>query len=436
VRNFGWLVAPSLIILIKQGWFLMLKKVIQNYVSTSHKKPINILYTIPNFDTAGSQQVLYHLAHGMPKAMYNVHIACIHNKGYFFEKIKALGLPIHLIPLGSPQLIHWRTPLLILKLARFIHKNKIDLVHSFQWSSDFTEALGCILGGAKWVYTKKNQSWGNRSWIIKTFLARGVVTINPQMHKTFFPKKKRVHFIPCSVDLARFTPQPSKYSTTRALYAIEPFERVLISIADVIPVKGPDLLIEAFFNLKSTAHHLFFVGNIKHPYAQDLIQNLQTRPDFLSVQNEPNSTLFDQTNPSLCLSFGKQKIHFLGKVSSVENYLYMADLFILPTLATGRSEALGVALLEALACGILSLGSRVPGIEFILEPYPDLLFEPGQVPALENKIKWALKMSPHNRQQLIESLHQRVNNMFNSQIELDKHRFFYQEVLKHPAQTL
>ena len=47
---------------------------------------IKILYTIPNFDTAGSQKPLFEIAKLLDKNKFIVEIVCLHNRGDFFPK--------------------------------------------------------------------------------------------------------------------------------------------------------------------------------------------------------------------------------------------------------------------------------------------------------------------------------------------------------------
>ena len=90
------------------------------------------------------------------------------------------------------------------------------------------------------------------------------------------------------------------------------------------------------------------------------------------------------------------KIHFTGKVDNVINYYSIADIFVLPTIKKG--EGCPVSLLEAMSCGIPSIASNVSGIKDILAPFPDLLFTPGDLDSLTEKLenfiikKWTKKV--------------------------------------------
>ena len=61
------------------------------------ERRIKILFTIPNFDTAGSSKVVYDLVKGLDKKKFQVTIACDHNKGEFFQEVERLGVPIVLM---------------------------------------------------------------------------------------------------------------------------------------------------------------------------------------------------------------------------------------------------------------------------------------------------------------------------------------------------
>ena len=44
-------------------------------------------------------------------------------------------------------------------IISIFRKLKIDLIHSFHYGSDYSEALAAKFAGIPWVYTKKNMNW-------------------------------------------------------------------------------------------------------------------------------------------------------------------------------------------------------------------------------------------------------------------------------------
>lgn len=71
-----------------------------------------------------------------------------------------------------------------------------------------------------------------------------------------------------------------------------------------------------------------------------------------------------------------EEVLFLGKHASVDELLACADLFLLPS----ESESFGLAALEAMACGVPVVASRVGGIPEVVEDgVSGLLFPPGDV---------------------------------------------------------
>jgi len=118
-------------------------------------KKIKILYTTSNFDTAGSGKVLFDLANGIDKNKFEVVIACNHNQGIYFKEVEKLGLPIYFQKVTVPLRPYFSLVFRVNPYKKFIKEQKIDIIHSWHWSSDWTEILAAKLAGAKYVYTKK-----------------------------------------------------------------------------------------------------------------------------------------------------------------------------------------------------------------------------------------------------------------------------------------
>jgi N-acetyl-alpha-D-glucosaminyl L-malate synthase BshA len=75
-------------------------------------------------------------------------------------------------------------------------------------------------------------------------------------------------------------------------------------------------------------------------------------------------------------------VRFLGRLDSVAELLHATDLFLLPS----QLESFGLAALEAMACGVPVVASRVGGIpEFIEDDVHGILEPPGSVEAMARR---------------------------------------------------
>lgn len=75
----------------------------------------------------------------------------------------------------------------------------------------------------------------------------------------------------------------------------------------------------------------------------------------------------------------RDRIHFLGKQDSVHDLLPLADLMLMPS----EMESFGLAALEAMACGVPAIATRVGGVpELIDDHITGLLFPIGDVEAM------------------------------------------------------
>tara|TARA_B100000131_G_scaffold322779_1_gene378031 strand:+ start:47 stop:1150 length:1104 start_codon:yes stop_codon:yes gene_type:complete len=365
---------------------------------------IKVLYTIPNFDTAGSGKALLNVAKTLDKKKFTPIICCSHDRGKFFKVVNQSNIPVYIHQTTHNMIPRVEGVFKCLKLAKFFKKLGVDVIHSFHYGADYSEALAAKFARIPWVYTKKNMNWGGYSkngWKLRTLFAKHILAQNTDMFKEFFPKSKKVSLVPRGVDIDEFKPR-EKNNRLLKKYNIKENEKIIVCVANLHPVKGIETLLYAFKSLlnKIDNFHLFIVGEKENSYGEFLQKKVQ----HLS------------------------NIHFTGKVYNVVDYYSIANIFVLPTIDKGRREGCPVALLEALASGLDVIASDVPGIRDVLNNFPFNLFQPGDSTELSKKI---FKLINNNSFKINSSLLSHVRKNYNIGVEARKHEKIYEKLLSN-----
>ena len=366
---------------------------------------IRVLFTIPNFDTAGSGKALLNIAARLDKQRFEPHILCGHDRGSFFKTVEASGLPVHVFEYTSPMRPVIKGLQSCWSTSRKIKAIDPDIVHSFHYSADYSEALAARMAGRRWVYTKKNMSWGGSSknaWSLRSLLAARIVIQNTEMADRFFANSKgKTSLIPRGVDTGEFSRESTNGTSSNA-------KRTVICVANLVPVKGVEVLIEAFNAACS--------GSSKSDWRLKIVGD---------NQNKYGSWLKQKYEPLI----RSQQLVFTGKVSDVKAELESSEIFVLPTLREGRMEGSPVSLLEAMSMGLIMLGSEVPGIVDQLKPLgEDHLFEPGNIPMLASKLRTHMEMLPECKKRLSERIRAYCRSNWDISLEVARHESLYLEM--------
>jgi len=367
---------------------------------------IRILFTIPNFDTAGSGKALLNLASKLDPTIFEPHIACVNDKGVFFQTVVNSNIPIHILPLYS----NTRPVARLLKetwsLSRKIKLIAPDIVHSFNYSADYTEAMAVRMAGSKWVFTKKNMSWGGSSknaWKLRSSLANKIIAQNTDMLKLFYPGSKKVTLIPRGVNTQEFYFR-EPFSELKAKWGIAQKAKIILNVANLVPVKGIEVLIAAFNKVKSSLPDMDMV---------------------LLIVGDNNSEYGNQLK-ELVKELGiADKVIFTGKQQNISAYNSIADIFVLPTLDKGRREGSPVALLEAMASGNISLASEIAGIRDQMQSMKEMLFEPGNIDMLASKLISLLSICNTEKEVLQKAMRNIVLEGYTIELEVKRHEDFY-----------
>ena len=359
---------------------------------------IKILYTIPNFKSAGSGKVVYDLVKGLDMDKFAPEICCSHSEGAFFKEVQKLNVPIHIFNSTTELKPYISFPIRLLKIIFFLKKHKFDLIHSWHWSSDISEPLAAKLSGIKWVYTKKAMSWGSpKKWQLRSKLSTKILVLNKDMLPKYFKKlQDKVELIYLGVDLKKYTPQKKVFSSPLG-HEFSEKDFVIVTVANLVPIKGIEYLIKAVNKINDASIKLLIVGNNQNEYGQTLLSK--------------------NTNPNII---------FIDKQMDVRPYHAVADVFVIPTKTSW--EGLPVAPLEAMSSQRIVIGSYVEGIKEVLSGFPEFMIPAKDVEQLIEKILLVKNMTPKDKTNLEVKMRNEVVKNFSLDICIKKHELFYNNI--------
>ncbi len=364
-------------------------------------KKIKILFTIPNFDTSGSGKSVYDMVKGLNRELFEPEVCCLHNRGELFKEMEKLNVKIHLFPFTATYRPFLTLPLRILKIYKYFKRHQFDIIHSWHWSSDFSESLAAKLAGIPFVYTKKAMSWGNKSWVWRSKLSTKIIAVNEDILPQFFSDMPdKIIQIPLCVDVNHFNPLPKSYISPEGItFKKEGF--VILSVANLVAVKGIEILLESVKKLNDDSIKVLIVGDDNNDYG------LTLKKEYKAYKN----------------------ILFLGKHLDVRPYLALADVFVIPTLDEGRKEGLPIAPMEAMASARMVLGSDITGIREVLKAFPECLFHPSDINELASKIIWCKKKTIEERETIANEMRAYVEKELSISKFINEHDILYHNLI-------
>ena len=302
--------------------------------------PTTIVYTQPNFITAGSGRLLFEIAARLDRQRFSPMI-CLHRRGGSLEQeVLDAGIPI----VEAVPTVPGRPYGSLLPRARRAARHLLDIGipkgavwHSFHYLDDYSEPLIARFAGARaWVYSKKSMSWGSRAWWLRSMLADRILCLNTDMIEDFFGSpwlRRKTELAAPGVDLQDYRPIDHVRPAT---------ERLIVGcVAHLLPVKGHPTLIEAAARCPDV--ELRLAGR---PLDDAYVDALKRQIAELGIHD---------------------RVHLLGQVQDIPAFHRELDVCVLPTWAEGRMEGCPVALLEAMASGLPVVATAIPGAKDVIE---------------------------------------------------------------------
>ncbi|MFL5675775.1 MAG: glycosyltransferase [Chloroflexota bacterium] len=203
----------------------------------------------------------------------------------------------------------------------------------------------------------------------------------------------RIAMIPCGYDPAEFAPMSRPLA--RMDLGLDPTEPVLLQLGRMVPRKGVDNVIRSLARLDADhgirARLLVVGGATREP-------DLDATPELARL-----AAIAEEEGV-------RDQVTFVGRRDRAElqTYYNAADIFV----STPWYEPFGITPLEAMACGIPVVGSRVGGIKFsVRDGETGYLVPPDDPTALAERIAH-LYHNPKLLAVLGQQAHRRVQDLF------------------------
>jgi N-acetyl-alpha-D-glucosaminyl L-malate synthase BshA len=231
----------------------------------------------------------------------------------------------------------------------------------------------------------------------------GVTSISQYLREktlTDFGITREIAVVPNFVNCDVYQPIRDEAARAHArLRFAQPDEAVLIHLSNFRPVKRVVDVVKVFAKVqKQVPATLMLVGDGPDRSAAEWLAH------DLHIQN---------------------KIHFVGKQESVNELLPLADLMLMPS----ELESFGLAALEAMACKVPSIATRVGGIpELIDDGVTGLLYPVGDVDGMAEGAIGLLRDGAR-MQEMREASRRTAQKRFCSTLVIPQYIEFYKSIL-------
>ncbi|MFA5668011.1 MAG: glycosyltransferase [Balneolaceae bacterium] len=271
-----------------------------------------------------------------------------------------------------------------------LRETKPDLIHvQFLYPSglaipqikkQFNCPVVLTIHGVDFYHPQKNNSLRNRLLNCMN-AADKIIAVGPKLEadilKAYPQLGSKLEVIYNYVDTTNFAPSTEdEKENLRKQLKLASYTKHILTVANLRHKKGIDVLIQAVNNLKSTEAEFHIIGR------------LNDEPSY-RVKIEEMIHKNQLTN-----------VHLHGPKTREEilNWLKAVDGFVLPS----RNEPFGIALIEALSCGLPSISTKSGGPEVVLSKNHGQLILPDDADALTEAIQNLLNNQPPDKHKLNE----------------------------------
>jgi len=324
-------------------------------------KRARILHVITRMEEGGAPRVLLSLLDGLDPEAFVQEVATgkAPGAGDITGELEKRGVTYHVISSMIRRPAPLRDAAALVSLWSLMRRSGYDIIHAHTSKAGFLGRLAARLAGHRrtiyaphgTVFSGYFPPWQTRIFVLAERLAAGwcrrIITLSRAEAREFqelgIGKEDQFRVVPNGVDIEGLVTQKDRPGARAALGWPEK-DFVIASVGRLEPVKGHLTLIRAA------------------PLINDAVsQSLEGHTvRFLLVGDGSMRGRLVLETARLGVS---DHVHLPGHRNDVGVLLSAADLFVMPSV----NEGMGLAVVEAMACGLVVVASRVGGIPEVVE---------------------------------------------------------------------
>lgn len=304
----------------------------------------------------GAEDLFLSIARNLPPEI-EPHFVCLRNLGVLGEEALRSGLKVHLAPFFPTKRI---SPLGILRLARWFRDHGIKVVHAQTYHDQlFGVPAGKLAGITTIVHQHKTLAElnGRKGFFMKRIFraADHIIALSEDTRRDLIKvlslPREKVSSLPNAVDLSVFYPADHPRLVREGL-GIDGGGFLIGSVASLHPTKNHQATLAAMALLSSKI-------------SQESLSKIKCMIFGEGADRLMLEKLIEKNHL-------EDRVQLMGRKRPILPWMQSLDLFVLPSHWEGQP----MAILQALACQIPILASRIEGNTAILgEEHPGL-FKP------------------------------------------------------------
>lgn len=366
---------------------------------------LRIMHVIDSLGTGGTEEGIRKLLTGLDSSVFEQSVCTVSPAPPTEARSGA-----RVISLGRSES---RRQLLVGKLKAVFERERPDVVHSRNWGA-IEAVVAARMARVRTVLhsehglessTYRRQPWRRNvirrlcfGWADRVFVVSAAL-------RSYYAQQLRMRecsmeVIANGVDTERFRNREDLRRIVRQTLNVTPETLVIGTVGRLDPIKDHPTLFRAMdlFLCLELPFQLVIVGD--GPERKALEAELRVRPSL------------------------NGRTRFVGEISDIVSQLNSFDIFVLPSLAEGMSNAL----LEAMSVGLACVATRVGGNpELVEDGSSGLLFEAGDFKALASHLK-TLALRSDLRRDLGSNARRRVEDQFSLYRMLSNYMHLYESV--------